>query len=404
MPETSEIQNLKGFRRLPYSLEDYSVSGYIDWLLAFSIRKRASDLHFETNSKSLKIKCRIDGLIFEITPPETIAGNSLVARIKILAGLNASETRLSQEGRFSTSVAGHKVDIRISVLPTGYGESVALRFLDQSVIGLELDDLGMPENLLKEVERDIHKSHGLFIATGPTGAGKTTTLYSILKAVNSGDIKILTVEDPVEYELAGIQQIGLQKRLGVTFTSLLRSVLRHDPDRILIGEIRDEQTAAIAVQAALTGHYVYTTLHTGDAIGVLIRMQQLGIPSYILGACLNGILAQRLLRRIDPDAKEKYKPDISLIKRLGSLSRNIENYYRGRPTPQNHYSGYMGRIAIFQYLSLNQELRSLLHNRRTDPELRDRASASGMVSLENEAARLLISGETSLEEYLHQNL
>lgn len=383
---------------------DYSITGYLDWLLRQALQWQASDVHIETARDRLAIRLRIDGRIYTIEPPDAQWSAALIARVKVLANLNAAETRLPQDGRFSFMDADHRVDIRVATLPTERGETVVLRLLDASSLNLDLASLGMPETTLAEVTEVIRHPHGVFIVTGPTGAGKTTTLYSILQAVSDPAQKIVTVEDPVEYTLPGVVQVNVQPRLEVTFATVLRSILRHDPDRILVGEIRDAETAQMALQAALTGHYVYTTLHTRDAIGVVTRLREFGIADFLLSATLQGVLAQRLLRRIDPQAREPYTPSSETLRQLGLTGAEAGTFYRGLPTAPNHQTGYRGRLGIFQFWKLTEADRTAIHAHESEDSLRQRLYVKGMPSLRSAALEHLQAGETTVEEVLQLDI
>ena len=373
---------------------------FVNLVLTQAVRDRASDIHFEPFEHEFKIRCRVDGALRELAPPSKAFALPVISRLKVLAHLNIAERRLPQDGRIRLTVAGRAVDLRVATLPTQFGESVVLRVLDQSALSLELTQLGLPPAIESGVRTAIKRPNGMFIVTGPTGSGKTTTLYSCLKELHSPDVKILTVEDPVEYEIDGIMQVPVSSAAGLTFARALRSFLRQDPDIIMVGEMRDLETAQIAIQASLTGHLVLSTLHTNDAPGAVTRLLDLGIEPFLLASTLEAVLAQRLLRRICPACKTAQCPPESALRQLGLDSARLggRECYAGRGCPACQHTGYRGRLGIFEYLPINDELRDLITAGASLMQLRQRASALGLTTLRDAGVRALLDGVTTLEE------
>jgi type IV pilus assembly protein PilB len=375
---------------------------FVSLVLTQAIRDRALDIHFEPFEHEFKIRCRVDGALRELTPPPRQLARPIVSRLKVLAHLNIAERRLPQDGRIKLTVSGRTVDLRVSTLPTQFGESVVLRVLDQSVLSLELTQLGLPAPVDAGVRAAISRPNGMFIVTGPTGSGKTTTLYSCLHALHSPGVKILTVEDPVEYEIDGIMQVPVNQAAGLTFARALRSFLRQDPDIVMVGEMRDLETAQIAVHASLTGHLVLSTLHTNDAPGAVTRLLDLGIEPFLLASTLEGVLAQRLLRRICPECKTARTPAESVRRHLGADFSQLgeQTCYVGLGCPACQYTGYRGRLGIFELLPINDELRDLIVDGASLMQLRQKATALGLTSLRDAGVRAVLEGETTLEEVM----
>jgi len=375
---------------------------FVNSLLTQAYKQKASDIHIEPAEKALFIRYRIDGILHEMLQPPIKAHAAIVSRIKIMAHLDIAEKRLPQDGRFDVQIAGRKIDIRVSVLPTDLGERVVLRLLDRSDDLLSLEELGLTDRTLKSVEAMISKSHGIFLVTGPTGSGKTTTLYAGLMRLNDREKNIITVEDPVEYRLPGVGQIQVNPRINLTFAAGLRSTLRQDPDIIMVGEIRDRETAQIAVQSALTGHMVFSTLHTNDAASALTRLVEMGVEPFLAASSIVGILAQRLVRRVCPHCAVDYKPDRGLIKDAGltKLIPATAILKRGAGCARCHDSGYRGRIGIFELLAMSDPIREMLQARNDAVAIRKQAIVEGMTPLRDFGIARVLAGETSLEEVL----
>ncbi|QYY34539.1 type II secretion system ATPase GspE [Ruficoccus sp. ZRK36] len=375
---------------------------FVNLVLQQAIRDKASDIHFEPFEDQFRIRYRIDGALYEMAPPPKSLATPVISRIKVLSNLNIAERRIPQDGRIKMTIAGRPVDLRVSTLPTQFGESVVLRVLDKSVVNLDLEQLSMPEDVLSNIRDLVARPNGIFIVTGPTGSGKTTTLYSALREVNKTEIKILTAEDPVEYEIDGIMQVAINHTVGLTFAAALRSFLRQDPDKIMVGEIRDLETAQIAVQASLTGHVVLSTLHTNDAAGAVTRMIDMGLEPFLISASVEGVLAQRLVRRICPTCRTAYEPDQELIEVLGADPLDIadKQFYYGRGCPECSQTGYRGRQGLFEMLSVTDQIRELITNKAPTLVLRQKALEQGMRTLRDDGLRNIFDGATTIEEVL----
>ena len=367
-----------------------------------AVNERASDIHIEPFENDTKLRYRVDGVLAEQPPPAKRLLPAIVSRVKILAALNIAEHRLPQDGRISLLVSGREIDMRVSIIPTLYGEGVALRILDQSQLAYELEDLGMSEEHLAQYADIIKQHHGVILATGPTGCGKTTTLYAALRRIYSPTRKIITIEEPVEYRLDGVTQIHVRPKIGLSFATGLRSIVRHDPDVIMVGEIRDRETADIAIHAALTGHLVFSTLHTNDAAGAITRLQDMGVEPYLIASSIEGVLAQRLIRRICPDCREEYEPSPEW---LATIHRELEIHppsrlVRGRGCSACRYSGYLGRTGLYEVLPLNEHIRSLIIRRASAGEIKREAILHGMATLRQDGWRKVLAGMTTIEEVL----
>jgi len=367
-----------------------------------AIKERASDIHFEPFEHEFKIRYRVDGALYEMAPPPVHLATSVISRIKVMSNMNIAERRIPQDGRIMTVVNGKAVDMRVSSLPTQHGESVVLRVLDRSSIQLELTDLGMPGPLRDYIEDTIEKPNGIFIVTGPTGAGKTTTLYACLRKINTVDSKLLTAEDPVEYELDGIMQVPVNDAVGLTFARALRAFLRQDPDRIMVGEMRDKETAQIAIQASLTGHLVLSTLHTNDAAGAVTRLVDMGVEPFLVAATLEGVLAQRLLRTICKNCRAPYEPSQSILNQLNLSADDIggKHFYTGNGCDKCGGSGYKGRNAIYALLDVTDPIRELITQKAPTLVLKQKAIELGMQTLREDGLRNIYEGETTIEEVL----
>jgi type IV pilus assembly protein PilB len=372
----------------------------VNLVIAQAIRDHASDIHFEPFEGEFKIRQRIDGVLHEMTPPPKVLALPITSRIKVLANLNIAERRVPQDGRIKVTIAGRAVDLRVSTLPTQFGESVVLRVLDQSAVQLHLTELGLPADVLPAVQSVIRRPNGIFLVTGPTGSGKTTTLYSGLRAINAPEVKVLTIEDPVEYELEGAVQVPVNPAAGLTFAAALRSFLRQDPDVIMVGEIRDLETAQIALQAALTGHLVLSTLHTHDAAAAVTRLLDMGVEPFLVASTLEAVLAQRLVRRICPHCSAPCEPAMALLEQLDLTAEKVGTrpFFRGHGCARCAHTGYLGRTGIFEWLGMTEELRELAAHQAPALLLRQKARALGMRTLREDGLRLVFNGATTLEE------
>ncbi len=375
---------------------------YVDLILYQAIQDRASDIHFEPFENEFKIRYRVDGALYEMAPPPRHLALPVISRVKVLANLNIAERRLPQDGRIQKSIAGRQVDLRVSTLPTQFGESVVLRVLDRSTVNLSLEALGMPELIHNYILKTIEKPNGIFIVTGPTGSGKTTTLYGALNQINTVDSKLLTAEDPVEYDIEGIMQVPINEGIGLNFGRVLRAFLRQDPDRIMVGETRDLETAQIAIQASLTGHLVFTTLHTNDAPGAVTRLIDMNVEPFMISASLEGVLAQRLIRKICPDCRVAYEPNEALLTQLGLSPHEIgdKNFFYGKGCATCNETGYKGRKGIFELLDITDPIRELINQRAPTVVLKQKAIELGMVTLREDGMRSIYDGETTIEEVL----
>jgi len=375
---------------------------YVNTIIARAIHAKASDIHFEPFEKEFKIRYRVDGALYEMAPPPRRLAIPLTSRIKVMANLNIAERRVPQDGRIQTILAGRQVDLRVSTLPTQYGESVVLRILDRTVVNLDLEKLGIPKHIFDYICETVEKPNGIFIVTGPTGSGKTTTLYSCLGRINTIDTKILTVEDPVEYELEGIIQVPANEAIGLTFARALRAFLRQDPDKILVGETRDLETAQIAIQASLTGHLVMTSLHTNDAAGAVTRLLDMGVEPFLMSATMEGILAQRLLRRVCKECRTPFPPKEDVLTQLGLTAAEVGDrpFYFGKGCEICNGTGYKGRVGIYELLDIREPIRQLINERAPSVVIRQKGIELGMTTLRQDGIRNLLEGHTSIEEVL----
>jgi type IV pilus assembly protein PilB len=375
---------------------------FVDLILYQAIQDRASDIHFEPFENEFKIRYRVDGALYEMSPPPRHLALPVISRVKVMANMNIAERRLPQDGRIQKNIAGRHVDLRVSTLPTQFGESVVLRVLDRSTVNLDLEMLAMPDYIHNYLLELIHRPNGIFIATGPTGSGKTTTLYSCLRKINTIDSKLLTAEEPVEYDLEGIIQVPVNENIGLTFARVLRAFLRQDPDRIMIGETRDLETAQIAIQASLTGHLVFTTLHTNDAPGAITRLIDMGVEPFLISATLEAVLGQRLLRSICPNCRENYKPNESLLAQLEISKRDIgdRKFFYGKGCDACNNTGYKGRKGIYELMKITDPLRELINERAPTVVLKQKAIELGMVTLRQDGLRSIFAGDTTIEEVL----
>ncbi len=378
----------------------------LNMILLQAIRDRSADIHLEPFEHEFKVRYRVDGVLYEMMPPPIHLARAVISRVKVMANLDIAETRLPQDGRIELNIGGNPVDLRVSTLPTMYGESVVMRILDRSNLALELEGLGLRPEELVTMRKLCGKPNGIVLVTGPTGSGKTTTLYSVLHEANEIGVKIITTEDPVEYDLEGIMQVQINEEIGVTFANCLRSILRQDPDKILVGEVRDLETSQIAVEAALTGHIVFTTLHTNDAPSAVTRLLDLGLEPFLITACLEGIIAQRLVRRICVECKEAYEPTDEELYELELTRTSTEGrvFYYGKGCKKCNNTGYRGRIAIFEQFIMNDRLRNLIMNSASTAELRNTAKEDGMRTLRDSGLLHIYDGVTTIEEVVKETI
>jgi type IV pilus assembly protein PilB len=382
------------------------VKKLVNLVLLQAIRDKASDIHFEPFEDEFKMRYRIDGVLFEMVPPPKYVAMAISSRIKVMANLDIAERRLPQDGRIELLVEGRPVDLRVSVLPTMFGESVVLRVLDRAQVNLDLELLGLREDDLVTLRQLIEKPHGIVVVTGPTGSGKTTTLYSALRELNSPEVKILTTEDPVEYDIDGLIQCQIKPEIGLTFARCLRSFLRQDPDIILVGEIRDLETAQIAVQASLTGHLVFSTLHTNDAPSSIARLLDLGMEPFLLTATLEAIVAQRLVRKICENCKEEFHPTEQQLLSLSLTPEHIADrpLFYGRGCDYCNNTGYRGRVGLFETMLMSEEIKELIMRNASTTILRQEARKRGMRTLRESGLLTMYDGITSLEEVVRETL
>lgn len=375
---------------------------FVNLVLYQAVRDRASDIHFEPFESEFKIRYRVDGALYEMTPPPKHLALPVTSRLKVIAGLNIAERRLPQDGRIQLMIGGRPIDFRVSTLPTQFGESVVLRVLDRSVVELEMENLGMAEDVYQAFSDDIRKPNGIIVVTGPTGSGKTTTLYSALRRLNTVDVKLLTAEEPVEYDIEGIIQVPINDAIGLSFARVLRAFLRQDPDIIMVGEIRDLETAEIAIQASLTGHLVFSTLHTNDAPGAVTRLIDMGVEPFLIASTLESVLSQRLLRTICQNCREPYDADPALLAQLGLSPEMLgeRHLYHGVGCGVCHQTGYKGRRGIFEYLRVSEPIRELINERKPTVLIRQRAIELGMRTLRDDGIRCMLDGTTTADEVL----
>ena len=378
----------------------------LNMVLLLAIKDHASDIHFEPFEDEFRIRIKADGVLYEMVPPPRHLAFAITTRIKVMSNLDIAERRLPQDGRIELVVGGHPVDLRVSVMPTMFGESVVMRILDRSVVSLDLEMVGMNEETITTFREVIEKPNGIVLVTGPTGSGKTTTLYSALSELNKMEDKLITTEDPVEYDIDGIIQIPIDHEIGVTFASCLRAILRQDPDKVLVGEIRDIETAEIAVQASLTGHLVFSTLHTNDAPSTITRMKDMGIPTFLITATVEAILAQRLVRRICSECREEIEPSEDMLAQLGLKSGELgdKKFYRGHGCDHCNNVGYKGRVGLFELMIMNDEIRSMIMANESTDLIRETARQNGMVTLRDAGESFIWDGTTTAEEVIRETI
>jgi general secretion pathway protein E len=366
-----------------------------------AVKDRASDIHIEPFERDLEIRYRIDGIMYKILSPPKRFQSSIISRVKIMAGLNIAEKRLPQDGRIGIKIAGRDVDIRVSVIPTAHGERVVLRLLDKSTSLLNLEDIGLTAEERQTMLHLIQLSHGIVLVTGPTGSGKTTTLYAALNRINSPDKNIITIEDPIEYQLKGIGQMQVNPKINLTFANGLRSILRQDPDVIMVGEIRDAETAEIAIHASLTGHLVFSTLHTNDTSGAVARLVDMGIEPFLVSSSVVAIIAQRLVRCICPHCREAHTPTPEELAKLGfKTGTSRPTFYRAVGCAECRRTGYHGRTGIYEILLIDDEIRQMILSKVDSGRIKNRAIEKGMRTLRDDGARKVVSGVTTMEEIL----
>jgi len=382
------------------------VKRLLNLVLLQAIRDKASDIHFEPFEEEFKMRYRIDGVLYEMIPPPTHIAVAISSRLKVMANLDIAERRLPQDGRIPLVVQGRPVDLRVSVLPTMFGESVVLRVLDRMQVQLDLDRLGMLDEEITQFRQLIHKPNGIVICTGPTGSGKTTTLYSALRELNSIENKLITTEDPVEYDIDGIIQVQMNSDIGLTFARCLRSILRQDPDTILVGEIRDLETAEIAVQASLTGHLVFSTLHTNDAPSSIARLLDLGLEPFLVTATLEGIVGQRLVRKICTNCRTPFRPTEDALLELELTPEMVadKKFYYGKGCDYCNNTGYKGRMGLYEIMTLNDDLRQAINERASTNVLREKALKMGMKTLRESGVKAIYEGSTTLEEVVKETV
>ena len=384
--------------------ESAPVRKLLNMVFLLGIRDHASDIHFEPFEDEFKIRIKADGTLYEMVPPPRHLASAITTRIKVMANLDIAERRLPQDGRIRLTVGGHVVDLRISVLPTLFGESVVCRILDKSVVMLDLDNVGMEAALLRDFRKILDRPNGIVLVTGPTGSGKTTTLYAALSELNTMTDKLMTTEDPVEYDIDGIIQMPIDADIGNTFAQCLRSILRQDPDIILVGEIRDKETAEIAVQASLTGHLVFSTLHTNDAPSTITRLKDMGIPSFLITATVQAILAQRLVRTICKECREQITPTVEQLAELDLTPDMVSGkpFYSGKGCVNCNNTGYKGRTAIHEFMLITDEIREMILHGATIGELRNAAARGGMLILREAGMEKIHAGVTTIEEVMRE--
>ncbi len=378
----------------------------LNYILYQAIRDRASDIHLEPFEDEFKIRYRVDGVLYELEAPPLHLATALISRVKVMSGLDISEQRIPQDGRIDLAIGGRPVDLRVSTLPTMFGESCVMRVLDRSVVSLDLHQIGLNDEEVDQIRALINLPHGIILVTGPTGSGKTTTLYSALNDTNDVGLKIITTEDPVEYDLEGIIQVQVNEDIGVTYSKCLRSILRQDPDMILVGEIRDKETSQISVEASLTGHVVFSTLHTNDAPLAIVRLIDIGVEPFLIAATLEAVIAQRLVRRICANCKTMYEPSVEILRELSLSAEQVadKQFAYGEGCANCNGTGYRGRLGVFEIMIVSDTIRNLIMDRAPNSEIRSTARQEGMRTLRESALRAIFDGITSVEEVLRETM
>jgi type IV pilus assembly protein PilB len=378
----------------------------LNMIMLLAIKDRASDMHFEPFEDEFKVRIKADGVLYEMVPPPKHLAFAITTRIKVMANLDIAERRLPQDGRIELTIGGHPVDLRVSVLPTMFGESVVMRVLDRSAVKLDLEGVGMTPETLRGFREVIEKPNGIVLVTGPTGSGKTTTLYSALSELNEVTDKVITTEDPIEYDIDGVVQVPIDSSIGNTFANCLRAILRQDPDIILVGEIRDPETAEIAVQASLTGHMVFSTLHTNDAPSSVTRLRDMGVPPFLITATVEAILAQRLVRRVCQKCRQEIKPSMDLLAELQLTPDDVigKKFFRGMGCDVCNGTGYKGRVGLFELMVFNDDLRDMVMRNASTDELREKSRSYGMVSLRDAGLEFAYQGLTTIDEVVRETV
>jgi general secretion pathway protein E len=394
------LQELEETQDLLDVSDEAPVIKLVNLILFQAVKERASDIHIEPFQKELKVRYRIDGILYQRLNPPKRYQSAIISRLKIMAKLDIAEKRLPQDGRIPIKIADKDIDIRVSIVPTTFGERVVLRLLDKSSAHFGVEEIGLSRDMLQNLKDLINRPNGMLLVTGPTGSGKTTTLYASLSRINTPDKNIITIEDPVEYQLWGIGQIQVNPKIGLTFARGLRSVLRHDPDVILVGEIRDAETAEIAIQSSLTGHLVFSTLHTNDAASAVTRLVDMGIEPFLVASVIRAILAQRLIRVICPECKEGYIPEAEVLREIGIVPSQLERkmVYQGKGCPACSETGYRGRTGIYEMLIVSEAIRHLIMKKADSTSICRKAIEEGMKTLREDGARKVVAGVTTLEE------
>jgi type IV pilus assembly protein PilB len=378
----------------------------LNMVLLLAIKDKASDIHFEPFEDEYKMRYRVDGVLYELVPPPRHLAPAIASRIKVMSNLDIAERRLPQDGRIELNIGGNSVDIRVSTLPTMFGESVVLRILDRTVVNLDLNNIGMPSDTLARWREVIYKPNGIILVTGPTSSGKTTTLYATLNELNTIEDKIITTEEPVEYDIEGLVQVPINGEIGVTFAACLRAILRQDPDKILVGETRDLETAEISIQASLTGHIVFTTLHTNDAPSAVTRLRDMGVPTFLITATVEAVLAQRLVRKICSACRTEYTPTEDIALQLGYTldEAKAKKFFYGKGCERCNNTGYKGRMGIFELLIMNDELREMITTEVSLDEFRAAARRYGMRTLREAGLLAIHTGQSTVEEIVRETM
>ncbi|NQT75926.1 MAG: type II secretion system ATPase GspE [Candidatus Omnitrophica bacterium] len=376
----------------------------LNMVLLRAVREKASDIHFEPFENDYKIRYRIDGVCYDAAHPPKDLSLAISSRIKVMANLDVAENRLPQDGRIVLEISGNSVDLRVSTLPTLYGESIVMRVLDKNVVSLSLDQLGMNNDVKAKLRDVIKRPNGILLTTGPTGSGKTTTLYSCLREINKIEYKIITAEDPVEYDIEGIIQVAINPKIDLTFSKTLRHMLRQDPDILMVGEIRDTETAEIAIQSALTGHFVFSTLHTNDAPGAITRLMDMGVEPYLISSTVRAVIAQRLMRKICSKCKKPYTPQKGELEELGISAEKLKGarFYKGEGCSECNGSGYKGRTGIYELFIMDEKIRGLLVKKVSSAAIRNAAQETGMRTLREDGVAMVLEGLTTVEEVLRE--
>ena len=401
-----EIVDIEGVKTedIEEMAEDASIIRFVNQIIVEAVSDNATDIHVEPFEKDLRIRYRIDGLLYEAAIPPTIKQfqSSIISRIKIMSDLNIAERRLPQDGRIKIKMSDNEYDLRVSTIPTPYGESVGIRILNRDTSFIEMHNLGLDDDHLRIMFRLIQKPHGIILVTGPTGSGKSTTLYACLSTINKIDRKIITIEDPIEFRLSGVTQIQVQPKIGLTFAHCLRNILRHDPDIIMVGEIRDQETAQITIRTALTGHLVFSTLHTNDAPSAITRLLDMGIEPFLVASSVESMIAQRLIRKICPSCRTEYIPLEDVIKRINVTNEpiNTMKFYKGRGCEECRYTGYKGRTAIFEVVLMTEPLKRLVVERASSNRIKEEAVKEGMRNLRFDGWKKVKAGITTIDEVL----